>query len=276
MKKKEILLKHTAFFAIFLWILLFFIIPFLNLIKEGFKNIHFALFVRFFLKSNLITIFFRSISMAFATSCITLFIGYGASYIILKKNYIIQNILLLFLSIPFLTNFIIHLAAWSEFLSYDGLISKFLKQYNIYQFSSILFTKYAILIGFIYCYLPYMIFPLFNALSKFDDTLLQASYDLGASRFQTLFRVLVPATKSAILTGFFLVFIPASCEFVIPEVLGGDRTMYYGSVIYNLVLTPSLTPYASLSILFFIILLSLVGYFLYRLIQYLIFIMEHV
>jgi ABC-type spermidine/putrescine transport system permease subunit I len=277
MRKEKLSLKYGALALILSWKIIFFFIPLCNLMKEGFRNIQFVLFIRFFNKSNLLTIFIRSVSTAAFVALISLIIGYSVSYIIFKKSSFVQNFLLLALSAPFLTNFIVHLAAWSEFLSHNGFLHQFLNYIGINSNNySFLYSSESVLLGFIYCYLPFMIFPLLHALEKFDKTLLQASYDLGASKVQTVFRVLIPETKSAILTGFFLVFIPASCEFVIPEILGGDRLHYYGSVIYNLVLTPSLMPHASLAILFFVLLLLIVGYFLYQFIQKVIFLLEKV
>ena len=254
--RKE-LLSRRFFLSLFIfWQILFLFIPLMILIYKGIFNFNFINNLFWIFNSNFLSIIFRSFSVAFLTSCLSLIIGYIISYIIVQKSFITRSIFLFFMGIPFLTNFIIHLITWSNLLQSNGLIISFLKFFKIFGNDfHLLYTNYAVFLGYIYCFLPFMIFPIYNSLLKFDKVYFEASYDLGASFFKTFFRVVVPMTKQGIYTGFFLVLVSSAGEFIIPEILGGDKYMHCGTVFSNILLNCSLIEKGSLIGILFVLFL---------------------
>ena len=165
------------------------------------------------------------------------------------------------MGIPFLTNFIIHLITWNNLLQKNNSVFLLLNSLKIFGNNfNLLYTNYAVFIGYIYCFLPFMIFPIYNSLLKFDKIFLEASYDLGASFFKTFFRIIIPMTKQGIYTGFFLVLVSSAGEFIIPEILGGDKYMHCGSVFSTVLLNSSLIEEGSLiGVLFILFLIIFCG-----------------
>ncbi len=258
-------MRYIFIFFVYLWQILFVFIPIVTLLYKGFSINKIIPMISWANKIGLFSIFIRSFINAFFVGFICLFIGYIVVNIILKQHKYIQMLCLILLCIPFLTNFLIHILAWIKILSNDGVIQKIINHLNLnIKYESILYTTKATLIGFVHCYIPLMVLPLYAALTKFDVTLLKASYDLGASNIQTFFRILIPGIKKTIFIGYFLVFIPSCGEFIIPEILGGDKYMYCGSVLSHILLSSSsLTDYASFVTLIFIFSLSFTVYIIY-------------
>jgi len=134
--------------------------------------------------------------------------------------------------LPFWTNFLIQLYAWFFLLERNGLVNTFLLRIGLISAPLQLTNNFfAIFLVMFYCYLPFMIMPLYTVLEKLDDTLFEAAADLGSDPWHTFFRITLPLSRSGIRTGFFLVFVPAFSEFVIPALLGGARYMFVGSLI---------------------------------------------
>lgn len=136
--------------------------------------------------------------------------------------------------LPFWTSFLIRVYAWMGILSNEGLLNSLLIQIGlISEPLTILNTNTAVYIGVVYTYLPFMILPIYSALEKMDDSLLEAAEDLGCSRLQAFWLVTVPLSKQGIIAGCFLVFIPVVGEFVIPSLLGGSGTLMIGKVLFE-------------------------------------------
>lgn len=234
--------RNIVALPIYLWQIAFLLFPLILLgYREWSKSEVILSTVIWLLKNKFLTIIFNSFFTAFLVSCLCLTIGYLFSYIITQYSYINQIILLFFASIPFLSNFLIHAASWSCFLENNGVLHKFLVHLGFtIDVSYFLYNKIATIIVLVYCYLPYAILPLYISLSKFDRRLLRASRDLGARPMQTFFKIVVPSTLSAIITSFFLIFIPSTSEFIIPQLIGGDKHLYCGSIFSYVTLTPAL------------------------------------
>jgi spermidine/putrescine transport system permease protein len=258
-------IRFLFIFFVYLWQVLFVFIPIFILIYNGFSINKIIPMISWANKIGLLSIILRSFTNAFFVGIICLFLGYIVVNIILKQHKYIQMLCLILLCIPFLTNFLIHILAWIKILSNNGVIQKVINYFNLnIKYESILYSTKSTLIGFVHCYIPLMILPLYAALTKFDITLLKASYDLGASNLQTFFRILIPGIKKTIFMGYFLIFVPSCGEFIIPEILGGDKYMYCGSVLSHILLSSSsLTDYASFVTLIFIFSLSAAVYTIY-------------
>lgn len=184
-----------------------------------------------------ISIILNSFILAFITMLTCLIIAFPVSYFIAIKIQRHRTFFLFALILPSWTNFIVQIYAWFFLLEKSGLFSQIIYNLGIVNFfPNFLNTYFATWIGMVYCFLPFMIFPLYTVLEKMDKRLLEASADLGASRFNTFRRIIFPLSLNGIYVGCVLVFVPAFAEFVIPVLLGGSRHVYWGSVIVQKIL----------------------------------------
>jgi spermidine/putrescine transport system permease protein len=174
----------------------------------------------------------RSLFFAISTASTCLLLAYPLSYYLAFYVHRFRGILLFLLTLPFWVNFLVQVYSWYFLLEYKGLINMILLKFGIINEPLLLTnTLFAIYIVMVYCYLPFMVMPLYSALEKIDKRLLEASADLGATPWQTFVRVTLPLSFSGIKTGFLLVLIPAFGEFVIPSLLGGSKYMFVGSLV---------------------------------------------
>lgn len=182
-------------------------------------------------------ILLRSLLLASATAVICLCIGYPVAYFLAVYVDRLRFLLLFLLTLPFWTNFLTLAYAWFFVLEKNGLLNRFLIFFNLINDPIVFaYNRVAVLVVMVYCFLPFMIIPLYTALEKIDKRLLEASEDLGATAWQTFTRITVPLSLSGIKTGLLLVFIPAFGEFVIPMVMGGSQYLYVGSTISHYLL----------------------------------------
>ena len=257
----------------FVWQALFFYVPLLFVLVTGFSGETWDAGFLPFLNHTYFKILARSVVMALGTSLACLCIGYPLAYFIAFRAGKMRDLLLFLVMLPFWTNFLLHICAWFFVLDYNGFFNQFLLHWGIISAPlHVLNTYWAIGLVMVYFYLPFMILPLYATLDRFDKKLLEASLDLGATWRQTVMHVLIPLTLSGIRVGFLLVCIPAFGEFVIPYFMGGDRTMFAGSVISHFVLKIESgiegAAFTLLSSLVLIVLAgtvySLLGYFIPR------------
>ena len=177
-------------------------------------------------------IMFRSLVLAFATASTCLLCAYPVAYFLALRARRYKYVLLFLLTLPFWVNFLVQIYAWFYLLERNGLINMLLLRLRfITEPTQLTSSQFAIYIVMAYCYLPFMIMPLYTVLEKIDRRLLDASADLGANTWQTFTRITLPLTMPAIRTGFLLVLVPAFGEFVIPALLGGGKYMMVGSLI---------------------------------------------
>ncbi|MFC1894478.1 ABC transporter permease [Candidatus Dependentiae bacterium] len=184
------------------------------------------------LNSLYFRIILNSFVLAGLTAVICLFISYPVAYFFAMKIKKMKTFFLFSLILPSWTSFIVQIYAWFFLLQKDSFICKILSKLGIISKNSHLLNNYfAVIIGMVYCFLPFMILPIYTVLEKMDKKLLEASADLGANQFQTFRRVILPISFPGIVAGFLLVFIPAFGEFAVPDLLGGGKIVLWGSMI---------------------------------------------
>ncbi|MGH7261131.1 MAG: ABC transporter permease [Nitrospiraceae bacterium] len=179
-------------------------------------------------------IYARSFVLALATTGLCLCFGFPLAYYIAKAPARWQGIWLVLVLIPFWTNFLVRTYAWINVLRADGLLNAALMGMGIINEPiEVLYSDLAVLIGLVYGYLPFMVLPLYAALERLDDSLVDAARDLYASGWAVLTRVIVPLTKPGIVAGCLLVFIPSLGAYITPDLLGGARSMMIGTFIQH-------------------------------------------
>jgi putrescine transport system permease protein len=178
--------------------------------------------------------YLSSIRIAVISTVFALLIGYPIAYYIARSPEPRRSILLLMVILPFWTSFLLRVYAWMGFLRREGVINNFLVSLGIIDTPLVMLqTDFAVLIGIVYTYLPFMILPLYANLTKLDEAHLEAAADLGASPMVTFFTVTLPLSMPGIIAGSMLVFIPAIGEYVIPALLGGPDTLMIGRVLWD-------------------------------------------
>lgn len=179
-----------------------------------------------------LTIFWRSISLSFYTTVLALIFGFPTAYFISTRPPESRDIWVFLITIPFWTNLLIRTFAMQQVIRNEGLINTALLSLGIIgKPLQIMNTDVAILLGMIYVYLPLMVLPLYASMEKLDFRLVEAGYDLYASRWKVLRRIVIPLVKPGIIAGSILVFIPSLGAYVIPRVLGGGKNMMLGNLI---------------------------------------------
>ncbi|MBS0653738.1 MAG: ABC transporter permease [Verrucomicrobia bacterium] len=193
--------------------------------------------ILFFLNPLYLKVIASSFLLALSNAVLCLLIAYPLAYFLAFAGKKYNNFFLFLLIVPFWTNFLLHVYAWFFVLEKQGFLNNLLTTFGLlHNPFSYLNTPFAIMIMMVYYYLPFMVMPLYSSLERMDMRIIEASYDLGASWQQTLRRVILPLTKRGLKAGFFLVYIPSFGEFAIPELMGGDRFMFVGSVVANYIL----------------------------------------
>ncbi len=228
-----------------IWQVLFFYIPLFLIVISSFIKISdvgkfagltFA-HIRLFLTPTYLKVILASLLLALSNACICFLIAFPLAYFLSFRGRKYRNILLFFLIVPFWTNFLLHVYAWFYVLENQGFINILLMKIGVIANPlSLLNSLPAIMIMMIYYYLPFMVLPLYTSLERFNYTLIETSYDLGGSFSSTLRRIILPLTSRGIRAGFFLVFIPSFGEFAIPELMGGDKKMFVGTVVSQYIL----------------------------------------
>jgi len=241
----------------FLWLLLLFLIPFAIVLKISFSDAQIAmppyqpLFswasdkvveiklnlgnYAFLIEDNLYwKAYLNSIFVAAVSTLLCLLIGYPMAYAIARANSATRNVLLLLVILPFWTSFLLRVYAWIGILKNNGLINNTLMSLGLIdQPIQMLQTDFAVYIGIVYSYLPFMILPLYANLEKMDLTLLEAAADLGCRPWEAFLKVTLPLSLPGIIAGCLLVFIPAVGEFVIPALLGDPGMLMIGKVLWT-------------------------------------------
>jgi spermidine/putrescine transport system permease protein len=225
------------------WLLIFFIAPLLIILVYSFleKGIYGGVNWVFTLenyrdvfKGIYWGVFGRSLWLALLTTVACLIIGYPLAFFIATRPAPWRNILLILVIIPFWTNFLVRTYAWFVLFRKEGVINTILQSLHmIDQPLTLLFTPFAVIVGLIYGYLPFMVLPLFATIEKFNFSLVEAAHDLGANDWKTFIRIILPLTKRGIIAGCLLVFIPAVGAFITPDILGGAKTIMIGNIIQN-------------------------------------------
>lgn len=224
-----------------LWIILFLCVPFFMMVGTSFYQPsdqwwHSFTLSRYavFLDVPYLFILLRTLFLAFGTAIICLFLGYPVAYYLAVHVRRWKGLLLFLLTLPFWTNSIIQVYSWFFLLEYNGLVNTLLLRLGfISQAINMAYTFATVFLVMVYCYIPYMIMPLYSTLSKLDKRLLEASMDLGATRWETFKRITLPLSAPGIKAGVLLVLVPAFGDFAVPSLVGGSRYFTIGSLIVH-------------------------------------------
>jgi putrescine transport system permease protein len=239
------------------WLLLFFLAPFAIILKisladpivalppftpmidwaaEGWERIYVTLenYLFLFQDSYYAIIYLSSIKMAAISTLLCLLLGYPMAYFIARQPPRRRNLLLLGIVLPFWISFLLRVYAWIGLLNTHGAINTALQWLGVIeQPLSLIYNDFAVYLGIVYSYLPFMILPLYANLEKLDRDLEDAAADLGARRWQTFVDVTLPLSLPGIVAGCLLVFIPAIGEFIIPALLGSSDTLMIGRALWD-------------------------------------------
>lgn len=178
--------------------------------------------------------FRTSLRIAATSALITLIVAYPMAYAIARARADLRFGLLMLIILPFWTSFLIRVYAWMELLNANGLINALLIKLGVIAAPlTLLNTEFAVHLGIVYSYLPFMVLPIYAVIERMDWTLLEAAEDLGARPWRAFVRVTLPLSLPGIVAGWLLVFIPALGEFIIPDLLGGSGTLMLGRVLWT-------------------------------------------
>lgn len=174
----------------------------------------------------------KSFQMGLVSVLICLVLGYLLAYMITRFSDSAQDLLILLVTIPMWINTLLRTYAWISLLSDNGLINKFLGLFGLTP-QTFMYTDFAVLVGLISDILPFMVIPIHTSIRKIDHSLIEASYDLGANRFQTFVRVILKMSIPGVINGVMMTFLLSISTFVIPKLLGGGQYMLIGNLIEN-------------------------------------------
>ncbi len=257
LKRQDKLWRSVVISLPYLWMLIFFLIPFAIVFKISFADPivgqppFTALFdfkrdaqtwltatldnYRFLTEDNLYWFsYLKSIKIAFISTVICLFIGYPMAYGIARAKPRTRNILLMLVILPFWTSFLLRVYAWIGLLGKNGLVNNLLLKIGLIESPvQFLYTDAAVYLGIVYTYIPFMILPLYVSLQKMDRDLRDAAADLGATPWHSFINITLPLSMPGIIAGCMLVFIPAIGEYVIPSLLGGMDSLMIGRTLFD-------------------------------------------
>jgi spermidine/putrescine transport system permease protein len=179
-----------------------------------------------------LSILWRSIKLSLATTLFALVFGFPTAYFIATRPERTRDVWLFLVTIPFWTNLLIRTFAMMEVIRNEGIINSVLISLGVINTPiQIMFTDTAIMMGMVYVYLPLMVLPLYASMEKLDFRIVEAGYDLYATRFKVLWRIIIPLVKPGIIAGSILVFVPSLGAYVTPRVLGGGKNLMLGNLI---------------------------------------------
>jgi putrescine transport system permease protein len=255
------LMKRIVIVLPYVWLTVFFLIPFLIVLKISFSAPETAIppysptfsmgdglsgwleKARAFSFDNYLWIaedklyrnaYLQSVWISFTATCMTLLVAYPLAYGMARAPQNLRPILLMLVILPFWTSFLIRVYAWIGILKPEGLLNQLLLYLGIIDQPLIIMgTNTAIYIGIVYSYLPFMVLPIYATLEKMDGSLIEAAQDLGCTAISAFWKITLPLSIPGIIAGFMLVFIPAVGEFVIPDLLGGSKTLMIGKTLWN-------------------------------------------
>jgi putrescine transport system permease protein len=242
----------------FLWLGIFFLLPCLLVLAISLGTyapdsvppvalgISFKSFALLFSDDLYLAAWLSSLRIAATSTLVALLLGYPMAYAIARAAPNRRPLLLMLVVLPFWTSFLIRIYAWMGLLADNGLIEQFLRWTGLASNpGTILGTEWAVHLGIVYAYLPFMVLPLYATLEKLDHGLLEAAADLGARPLAAFLTITLPLSLPGIVAGCLLVFIPAVGEFVIPDLLGGTETLMIGKVLWDEFFTNGDWPLAS-------------------------------
>ncbi len=208
--------------------------------KEGNSVTRFAFslvnFKRFLTDTVFLEVLYRSLRIAIETTVICILLGYPAAYYIAKSSETLKMRWVLLITLPTWINMLVRTYAWTGILQDDGIINSILGFFHIAPVK-FMYTDFAVILGMVYNFLPFMIIQIYTSLTKMDVSLLEAAADLGANRRMSFLKVTLPLSMPGIISGITLVFLPAVSSFFIPRMLGGGNYVMVGTLIESQFLT---------------------------------------
>ncbi|MBG9732872.1 ABC transporter permease [Paenibacillus alvei] len=255
-----------------LWLTIFLVVPMIAVIAVSFMqrdelgNIVFSFtlnnYERFF-DPLYLGIYWDTLWLSVLTTIICLLFSYPLAYYISTTSPAKQKLLLILITVPFWINFLIRTYAWVLLLRTQGIVNQTLLDLGwIAEPLQMLYTKGAVLLGMVYTFIPYMVLPIYVSLEQMDKRLLEASSDLGATKWKSFLHITLPQTKSGMMTGSVLVFVTTAGMFVVTDILGGAKAQMLSNIIQNQFLGARDWPFGSaLSVVFVISSLIIIGLF---------------
>ena len=257
----EAVVSRLVIIVPYLWLLFFFFIPFVIVFKislsttaiamppytpvlgfghgisglvAGLKQLSFDNYVWLTQDSLYFNAYVTSVVVAAISTVLTLLVGYPIAYGMARAPATLRPTLLMLVILPFWTSFLIRVYAWIGILKPEGLLNQLLLGIGVIHEPLIITNTYtAVFIGIVYSYLPFMVLPLYSALEKMDNSLIEAAQDLGCPPITAFWKITFPLSLPGVVAGCLLVFIPAVGEFVIPDLLGGSQTLMIGRTLWN-------------------------------------------
>lgn len=261
MKLVSAITRRLVIIIPYAWLLIFFLVPFGIVLKislsepmmamppyeptfdmadgisgliDGLKQLSFSNYLWLTEDALYINAYISSITIAFISTLLTLLIGFPLAYGMARAPTSLRPTLLMLVILPFWTSFLIRVYAWIGILKPEGLLNQLLMYLGLIDTPLIILnTNTAVYIGIVYSYLPFMVLPIYSALEKMDYTLIEAAQDLGCPPISAFWKITFPLAIPGIVAGCLLVFIPAVGEFVIPDLLGGSRTLMIGKTLWS-------------------------------------------
>ncbi|KII79342.1 spermidine/putrescine ABC transporter permease [Vibrio renipiscarius] len=274
MMSKKFNLQNAIITLIVTWLALFVLIPNLMIIGTSFLTRDEANLIEMtFTLDNYIRlvdplyakVLMHSFYMAIVATLICLVIGYPFAYIVAKMPHKWRPFMLFLVIVPFWTNSLIRTYGLKIVLGTQGILNKSLMAMEIIDKPlRLMYTETAVMIGLVYILLPFMILPLYSAIEKLDNTYLEAAKDLGANKFQTITRVILPLTMPGIIGGCLLVLLPALGMFYISDLLGGAKNLLIGNVIKSQVLNARDWPFGAATSIALTVAMAVMLYAYYR------------
>jgi spermidine/putrescine transport system permease protein len=269
MTKQPRLAQRWAVFALIpsaAWLTLFFLVPLgivgaISVMQAGEPvtwKFDGSSFVRL-VDPVYLSIVARSVGLAAAATILCFLLGYPLAYYIVRRPPATRRLLYFLVLLPLWANSLVLIYAWMVLLRPNGVVEQILNALGLVSDEplSLLYTPGAVMLGLVYWYLPFMVYPLYASIEKFDFQLLDAAYDLGASRWQAFRQVLLPATGPGVVAGSLLVFIETLGAFVVPELLGGSKSMMIGNLVQQRFLsTPQDWPLGAAAALALLVLIG--------------------
>lgn len=236
---KKLVIPYIVW-SVFMVIIPIFLILIYAFTKEGnsVKTFSFTLenFQKFFSNRLFMDVLLRSLYIAAVTTVICILLAYPAAYFIAKLKLRSQLMMILLVTFPTWINMLVRTYAWRGIMDKNGPINLMLASLGL-EPVKMLETSFAVILGMVYNFIPFMILQIYNSLSKMDQSYIEAAADLGANKYQTFFRVTLPLSIPGVLSGITLVFLPAVSSFFIPKLLGGGQYVLVGNLIENQFLT---------------------------------------
>lgn len=232
-KKKAFAVPYIVWMVIFTVIPLFLILFYAFIHRTDSGSLVFTTeYIKSALSGSSMSVLILSLEYALITTVICLVLAYPAALFLWQLKSRIGSIVNLLFMLPMWMNFLLRTYAWRALLDANGPINQFLQWLGL-PAMQLLYTEGAVIFGLVYNFLPFMLLPIYTAFTKIDRSYIQAAEDLGANKWQTLTRVILPLTKPGIITGITMVFMPAVTSFVISRLLGGSQTMMFGDLLEN-------------------------------------------